>query len=82
MASDAEATTVITSRTIHNRPLLDEMRRRPSVDLSCRRGEDKGEPDTLCQNSDVAIYFRRPPEFRFQEKRGSHPAEVGNCAVV
>jgi hypothetical protein len=47
---------VITSRTIHNRPLLDEMRRRPPIDLSSRRGEDNAEPETLCQNSDVAIF--------------------------
>jgi hypothetical protein len=82
MASDAEATTVITSRTIHNRPLLDEMRRRPSADLSSRRGEDNAEPETLCQNSDVAISFCRPPEFNLREKGELHPVEAGNWATV
>jgi hypothetical protein len=77
MASDTEATTVITSRMIHNLPLLDVMRSRPPIDLSSRRGEVKGEPDTLCQNSDVAICYRRPPEFKSQEKGNRNPMKPG-----
>jgi hypothetical protein len=55
-ASAAETTTVKTSRTIHNLPLLDEMRSRPPTDLSCHRAEEGAELNTLCQNSDVAIF--------------------------